>query len=156
MKKNRPSWDELFMMNAILMSKRSSCLRLNVGCVLVRDKRVISSSYNGFLCGAKHISKVDKYDHERNTCHAEQNSIADAAKRGVSVNNSAVYITHYPCIDCTKILIQSGIKNIYYLEDYKNSKYVKELCEELNIPIIKMKIKSLNFGEMINIKKLNI
>merc|ERR1711998_541387 len=100
--KDRCSWDDFFMCHALLSSSRSSCERLHVGCILVKDRRIIATGYNGFLSGAPHKSIVVN-NHEQATVHAEQNAIADCAKRGISCDNSTAYITHYPCINCTKI-----------------------------------------------------
>ena len=88
----RITWEELFMCNALLFSKRSPCNRLHVGCVLVKDNHVISSGYNGFLPGRAHGSYI-RDGHEQNTVHAEANCIADCAKRGISVNECVAYIT---------------------------------------------------------------
>ena len=93
------SWDEYFMSTALLVSCRSACNRLHVGCVLVKDNRIISAGYNGFLPGAPHESIVVN-NHEIATVHAEQNAITDCANRGVSVKDAKAYITHYPCINC--------------------------------------------------------
>ncbi len=134
----RLSWDEYFMSTAILLSSRSTCNRLHVGCVLVKDKRIISGGYNGFLAGAPHESIIVD-NHEIATVHAEQNAIADCASRGVSVNGASCYITHYPCINCAKILAASQIKNIFYLNDYKNDKNVEKLLNDVNIKATKLK-----------------
>ena len=91
----RPSWDDYFKEITITTAKRSSCERLNVGCLIVKDKRIISAGYNGFLPGCPHKSIV-RDNHEQATVHAEQNAISDYAKRGVYVIKYA-YITHYPC-----------------------------------------------------------
>jgi dCMP deaminase len=133
---SKPNWDEYFMMCAKLLSSRSSCNRLHVGCVLVKDNRIISSGYNGHLSGAKHISIV-KNNHEQATVHAEHNAISDAAKRGVSTDNTIAYITHYPCLNCFKLLFQAGIKKIIYLDDYNNDEIISELIQQLPIGIIK-------------------
>lgn len=139
-KKERINWDQYFMSIAILASVRSSCNRLNVGCVLVKNKRVISMGYNGFLPGAKHNSII-KNNHEQATVHAEQNAISDAANRGISIDNCVVYITHYPCINCFKILSASGIKKILYLEDYKNDETIKQIISDgVNVIIEKIKL----------------
>tara|TARA_B100000035_G_scaffold191973_1_gene163877 strand:- start:35 stop:478 length:444 start_codon:yes stop_codon:yes gene_type:complete len=130
----RISWQQYFMSIAFLTSVRSACSRLHVGCVLVKNNRIISSGYNGFLPNAPHKSIVVD-DHEIATVHAEQNTISDAAKRGVNVNGSTAYITHYPCIHCAKLLAASGISNIYYHHDYKNNKIVEEILSPLCIPI---------------------
>ena len=113
---------------------RSPCHRLQVGCVLVKDKRIISQGYNGFLPGAAHKSVV-RNNHEQATVHAEQNAICDCAKRGVSCEGATAYITHYPCIICTRLLLASGIKDIKYLEDYKNDELVKTFTNELNVKV---------------------
>ncbi len=126
----RPSWGTYFMATALLMSTRSSCARLRVGCVIVsggdQKNRIIAAGYNGFLPGAPHISRV-RDGHEQATVHAEQNAISDAARRGVSLEGATVYITHFPCINCAKILAAAGISAIKYHRDYRNDNLVKEL-----------------------------
>ncbi len=133
---NRIEWDEYFIANALLISQRSSCSRLHVGCVLVYNNRIISTGYNGFLPGASHVSIIKtegNNSHEQATVHAECNAIADCAKRGVSTAGAIAYITHYPCINCFKILVAAGIKEIKYLHDYKNDENIIKLLETLNI-----------------------
>jgi dCMP deaminase len=132
---NRVNWNEYFMSTALLISSRSSCSRLHVGCILVKNNRIISSGYNGFLPKAPHESIVIN-NHEQATIHAEQNAITDCAKRGVSTDNCIAYITHYPCINCTKSLIACGVIKIYYLDDYKNDPLVIQILDKVNIPII--------------------
>ena len=132
--KDRISWDEYFMSIAFLTSVRSSCHRLHVGCILVKNNRIISSGYNGFLPNAPHHSIVID-NHEIATVHAEQNTVSDAAKRGVNINLSTAYITHFPCINCAKILAASGISKIIYYHDYKNNDIVYELLKPLSISI---------------------
>ena len=134
---NRPEWNEYFMSIAILVSQRSSCNRLKVGCVIINNNRIISTGYNGFLPGAEHNSIVID-NHEQATVHAEQNSICDAASRMVSVKNSTIYITHYPCLNCFKTIAASHIKTIYYYNDYKNNPIVEKLSLENNISINKL------------------
>ena len=131
------SWEEYFMSTALLISCRSSCDRLHVGCVLVKNNRIISAGYNGFLPGAPHESIVVN-NHEVATVHAEQNAISDCANRGVSVKDAIAYITHYPCINCAKILASSGIKEIIYLNDYKNDVNVEKLLNGVNIKTKKL------------------
>ena len=133
----RLEWDEYFMSIALLVSKRSSCHRLHVGCVLVQNNRIISSGYNGHLPNTKHRSVI-RNNHEQMTVHAEVNSIIDCAKRNISTNNAIAYVTHYPCLNCFKTLISGGIKKIIYNENYKNDPLVKELSKELNIPMIQL------------------
>ena len=132
---NRITWEKYFSELALLVSKRSPCHRLHVGCVLVKENHIISTGYNGFLPGAAHESIVVD-GHEQATVHAEQNCIADCAKRGVSTDGAVAWITHFPCISCFKSLVAAGVKEIYYLNDYKNSEIVEKLAGELNIRLV--------------------
>lgn len=131
----RIDWDDYFMSMAHLASSRSPCERLHVGCVLVKDNRLVSMGYNGFLKGSPHVSIVEN-GHEQATVHAEQNAIADAARRGVSVEGTTAYVTHFPCVNCTKILVASGIRKIYYHTDYRNSKIIDRL--DTGVEILKI------------------
>ena len=133
---SRLDWDSYFMSMAILISSRSACERLHVGCVLVKDTRVISVGYNGFLPKAPHKS-IMKDGHEQATVHAEQNAITDCAKRGISCIDATAYITHYPCINCSKILAASGIKNVIYLNDYRNDPISIEILNSASIKLSK-------------------
>jgi dCMP deaminase len=133
----RPEWDEYFIKIAKVTSERSACERLQVGCVLVKDNRIVSQGYNGFLPGCPHESIV-KNGHEQATVHAEQNAIADCAKRGAACGGTIAYITHYPCIICTRMLLAAGIKEIKYIEDYKNDELVTQFCNQLCVPICKI------------------
>ena len=134
---NRISWDKYFSDFAILTSKRSPCHRLQVGCILIKDNHIIATGYNGFLPNAPHESIVID-NHEQATVHAEQNCIADCAKRGVNTQDSTAYITHYPCINCYKILVASGVKKIYFINDYKNNEVIDKINKNLDIQIIKI------------------
>ena len=133
----RISWTEYFSQLACLVSKRSPCERLHVGCVLVRENRVISTGYNGFLPGAVHESIVLD-GHEQATIHAEQNAVADCARRGAAVDGASAYITHFPCINCFKMLAAAGVKEIFYLDDYKNSEIVGKLAADSGIALVKL------------------
>ena len=133
----RPTWDDYFLQIAQVTRKRSPCDRLQVGCVLVREHRIISQGYNGFLPGCPHTSIV-RDNHEQATVHAEQNSICDCAKRGVSCEGATAYITHFPCIICCRLLIASGIKEIKYIYNYKNDDLVYRFCLLSKINIIKI------------------
>ena len=134
---NRPDWDSYFKEIVQVTSKRSPCDRLKVGCLLVKDNRIISQGYNGFLPGCIHKSVV-RNGHEQATVHAEQNALCDCAKRGVSCSDSIAYITHYPCIICARLLLASGINKIKYIEDYKNDDLVSNFCDQLNVNISKI------------------
>ena len=134
---DRPDWNTYFKEIVEVTAKRSPCDRMKVGCLLVKDNRIISQGYNGFLPGCPHRSIV-RNNHEQATVHAEQNAICDCAKRGTSCDNSIAYITHYPCIICTRLLLASGIKEIKYIEDYKNDDLVKYFCDQKNVSISKI------------------
>ena len=137
----RPSWDEYFMATALLISTRSPCERLHVGCVIVsggeRKNRIVAAGYNGYLPGVPHISRV-RDGHEQSTVHAEQNAVADAARRGSSVEGCIAYVTHYPCINCAKIMAAAGIAEVRYREDYNNDPIVGELLSETGVRVTKL------------------
>jgi dCMP deaminase len=133
----RISWTEYFSDLCKLVSKRSPCERLQVGCVLVKNNRIIATGYNGFLPNAPHESIVID-NHEQATVHAEQNCISDCAKRGVVTKDAIVYITHYPCINCFRSIAASNIKEIVYLNDYNNDEIVATLAGDAGINIRKI------------------
>ena len=133
----RISWDEYFSKIVMTTSERSPCERLQVGCLLVNDNRIVSQGYNGFLPGCPHESIV-RDNHEQATLHAEQNALMDCAKRGVSCNGCTAYITHYPCIICTRLLLAGGIKKIKYVKDYKIDDLVKKFTEQCNVCVEKL------------------
>ncbi len=137
----RPTWDEYFMATAVLMSSRSNCERLHVGCVIVtggeRKNRIVAAGYNGFLPGTPHVSRV-RHGHEQATVHAEQNAVADAARRGSSVEGCVAYVTHYPCINCAKILAAAGIAEVRYRKDYSNDPIVATLLADAGVKILKL------------------
>ena len=130
----RPSWDEYFKEIVQVTAKRSPCERLQVGCLLVKDNRIVSQGYNGFLPGCAHVSII-RDNHEQATVHAEQNCIADSAKRGVSCDGCTAYITHYPCIICCRLLLATGIKNIKYIFDYHNDELVSHFVNMINVSV---------------------
>ena len=130
----RLGWDEYFMSIAMLASCRSPCLRLHVGSVIVKDNRLISMGYNGFICGAPHISRIQD-DHEQSIIHSEINAITDCAKRGATLSNSKIYITHYPCLHCFRTIAASNITEIVYQNDYNNDDMVATLALDSGIII---------------------
>ena len=134
---NRISWYEYFSKIVMTTSERSPCERLQVGCLLVNENRIVSQGYNGFLPGCPHESIV-RDNHEQATLHAEQNALMDCAKRGVSCNGCTAYITHYPCIICTRLLLAGGVKKIKYVNDYKNDDLVKKFTEQCNVCVEKL------------------
>ncbi len=134
----RSSWNEYFMGNAIWVSTRSPSERLKVGAVIVKHNRILSAGYNGFPAGVPHIS-IMKDTHEQNTIHAEQNAICDVGRRGgTKLFGSTIYITHYPCINCCKSIIASGIKKVKYHKDYRNDPIVEQLFTASDIEIEKI------------------
>lgn len=135
--KSRLEWDEYFMSIALLASQRSPCQRLHVGSVIVKDNRLISMGYNGYIPGAPHISRV-KDEHEQSIIHSEVNAIADCAKRGASLAGAKIYVTHYPCINCFRSIAACGIREIVYLNDYRNDEIVQQLSSDSGIIIVKL------------------
>jgi len=135
--KERLNWDEYFMSIALLASQRSPCQRLHVGSVIIKNNRIISMGYNGFIPGAPHISRVVN-NHEQSIIHSEINAITDCAKRGASLENAKIYVTHFPCINCFRSIASCGIKEIIYLEDYKNDELVYNLASDAAIKITKL------------------
>jgi len=133
----RISWDEYFSKIVVATSERSPCERLHVGCLLVKENRIVSQGYNGFLPGCPHESIV-RENHEQATLHAEQNALMDCAKRGVSCDGCIAYITHYPCIICTRLLLAGGIKKIKYVNDYKNDELVQKFTDQCNVVVEKL------------------
>ena len=133
----RPEWDEYFKEIVTITAKRSSCSRLNVGCLLVKNNRIISQGYNGHLPGLPHESIIEN-GHEIATIHAEQNALIDCAKRGASCDECTAYITHYPCLNCTKLLLAAGIKTIKYIDDYRNNENVVSFCDKMNVDLKKL------------------
>ena len=134
---SRLNWDEYFMSIALLASQRSPCQRLHVGSVIVKENRLISMGYNGFIPGAPHISRI-KDDHEQSIIHSEVNALADCAKRGASLDGAKIYVTHYPCINCFRSIAACGIKEIVFLNDYKNDPIVQQLATDSEIIIRKL------------------
>lgn len=148
---NRIPWDQYFMSQSLLLSTRSTCTRLAVGATMVRDRRVISGGYNGSVSGDVHCIDVGCYvvdGHCVRTVHAEVNAIIQCAKFGVPTEGADIYVSHFPCLQCTKTIIQSGISNLYYLHEYRNSEYAKELLEHAGISIIQVEMPDDFFAQI--------
>jgi dCMP deaminase len=139
---NRPSYDEYFMEMAYVVSKRSTCLRRKVGAILVKDKHILSTGYNGAPKGLSHCFDVGcirqemsvKSGERHELCrglHAEQNAIIQAAVFGVSISGSILYCTNTPCVVCVKMLINAGVKEIVYSGDYPDELAKKMLGESI-------------------------
>lgn len=137
----RKSWDSYFMKITEMVASRSTCDRAMVGCVLVnRDHRIVSTGYNGSVSGNPHCDDVGhtmRGGHCIATIHAEMNAILYCAKEGIPTKGTICYVTHFPCLNCTKALIQAGICEIIYKDDYRVDDYAVELFEKNNIPVRK-------------------
>jgi len=142
---NRPSWDTYFMNITNLVAQRSTCLRRAVGAVLVKDKRILSTGYNGAPANLKHCLEVGclreqlgvesgKMHELCRGIHAEQNAIIQAAYHGVSVKGAAIYCTNQPCSICARMIINAGIVKIYYQSGYADF-LAKDLLAEAQIEL---------------------
>jgi len=130
----RPSWDEYYKQIVTITATRSSCERLNVGCLFIKENRIIAQGYNGYITCCEHKT-IMKDGHNIATIHAEQNTITDCAKRGTRSNGCTAYITHYPCYNCMKLMVSCGICEIKYINDYNNDPLVSDLAVDANITI---------------------
>ncbi|MBF0814017.1 ComE operon protein 2 [Staphylococcus saprophyticus] len=133
---DRIKWEEYFMAQSHLLALRSTCQRLSVGATVVKDNRIIAGGYNGSVSGEVHC--IDEGclledGHCIRTIHAEMNALLQCAKQGVSTDGATIYVTHFPCLNCTKSIIQAGIKTIYYAEDYHNHNYALKLLDQSGI-----------------------
>lgn len=139
----RKSWEEYFMDLAKNVATRGTCDRAYVGCVLVNnDNRIVSTGYNGSVAGNPHCDEIGhtmRDNHCIATIHAEMNALLYCAKEGISVKGCTCYVTHFPCLNCTKALIQSGISAIYYNEGYRIDDYALELLRRNNISYTQIK-----------------
>jgi len=143
----RPSWDTYFMNITALVAQRSTCTRRAVGAIIVKDKRILSTGYNGAPTGIRHCLEVgclreslqvpsgERHELCRGI-HAEQNAIIQAAYHGVSVKNAVLYCTNQPCAICAKMIINAGIKKIYYQSGYTDA-LAQEMLTEAGIDLIK-------------------
>jgi len=132
----RIQWKEYFIAQSQLLALRSTCTRFSVGATIVKDNRVIAGGYNGSVSGEVHCIDEGCYienSHCIRTIHAEMNALLQCSKMGVSTEGADIYVTHFPCMHCTKSIIQAGIKKIYYANDYKNHPYAIELLKKANI-----------------------
>ena len=151
MTEKRIPWDQYFMLQAVLLSLRSTCNRLAVGAILVRDKRIIAGGYNGSVSGDDHCLDAGCYivdGHCLRTIHAEMNAVLQCAKFGVVTADAEVYVTDFPCLQCTKMLLQAGIKKIYYLKDYRNDAYALNLIEQVGATVEKVTLVPKYFAEL--------
>jgi dCMP deaminase len=145
-KMTRPSWDAYFLEIARLVAKRSTCLRRQVGAVIVKDKRILTTGYNGAPSGLKHCEdtgclreKLKIPSGERHelcrALHAEMNAMLQAALYGISLKGSMMYCTNHPCIICAKMIINAGIKRIIILSNYPD-KFAKEILHSAKVEVV--------------------
>lgn len=146
--RTRPDWDTYFMDMAKLAARRSSCLRRSVGAVLVKDRRLLATGYNGVPSGVTHCEVVgclrerlkvpsgERHELCRGL-HAEQNAIIQAAYHGVSIQGAHLYCTNLPCIICAKMLINAGVRRIIYLEGYSDT-LTREMLDEVGMELLKL------------------
>jgi dCMP deaminase len=130
-KPHRPSWDHYFMTITREVAERSTCLRAKVGAVIVRDRSILATGYNGSPAGLPHCTEVGCLIYESRTpdgeteqncyrtIHAEINAISQAARNGAAIRDADIYVTHTPCIHCLKVLINTGVRTVYYARPYK-------------------------------------
>jgi dCMP deaminase len=144
----RPDWDTYFMDMARLAARRSSCLRRAVGAVIVKDRRVLATGYNGVPSGVTHCEvagclreRLGVPSGERHELcrglHAEQNAIIQAALHGVSIRDSVLYCTNHPCIICAKMLINAGVRRVVYREGYADD-LAREMLKEIGLEIVRL------------------
>lgn len=153
MSKQRIPWPQYFMAQAVLLSLRSTCTRLEVGATLVKDRRIIAGGYNGAVSGDNHCIDHGCYvvdGHCIRTIHAEMNALLQCAKLGISTKDAEIYVTHFPCIHCTKAILQAGIKKIYYLHDYHNDAYAMELIKKIGVEIEQVSLDQKYFEKLIS------
>ena len=147
----RPGWDEYFLRIADVVAGRSTCLRRQVGSLVVKDRRMLATGYNGAPRGLAHCEEVGclrdaagiEHGRGHELCrglHAEQNAIIQSAMYGVSIDGGTVYSTHQPCVLCTKMLINAGIKAIFYLERYPDE-LAEKMLDEAGITSRKMELR---------------
>jgi dCMP deaminase len=117
----RPSWDDYFMGIALQVARRSTCDRARVGAIIVKDRRILTTGYNGSPAGLPHCDEIGHLmisGHCVRTLHAEQNAIIQAALHGVGVAGSTMYVTHQPCLTCAKMIINAGIRRVVFAGQY--------------------------------------
>jgi dCMP deaminase len=146
---NRLSWDDYFMEITELVSRRSTCLRRQVGALLVRDRQILASGYNGAPSGLTHCEEVgclreaneipsgERHELCRGL-HAEQNAIIQAANHGVSLKESTLYTTTHPCIICTKMIINAGVRRVVYQDGYADA-LAQDMIEQAGISVDRVK-----------------
>ena len=134
----RPGWDEYFMEIARTVATRATCPRASVGCVLTRDRRILTTGYNGAPKGVAHCTEVGCLlvnDHCQRVTHAEANAVVQAALHGISIEGATAYCTHQPCINCSKLLISAGVSKIVYATPYPDQ-VASDLLAEAGVRLV--------------------
>ena len=155
--KDRPSWDEYFLEMARVTARRATCLRRSVGAILVRDRRILASGYNGAPSGLPHCEEVGCRRAElgipsgerQELCralHAEQNAIIQAALHGVNTRGSVLYCTTQPCVICAKMLINAGVVRVVYEGDYPDE-LALEMLTQAGVELVRTGVKSAETAE---------
>lgn len=156
----RPSWDEYFMKIVEMVGTRGTCDRFRGGCVITRDKRIMSTGYNGSPVGLPHCDEVGHEMHtvthedgERSrhcirTAHAEQNAICEAARIGVALNGGTLYVKMTPCYTCAKMIINAGIKRVVCAQDYHSGERSKEVFKIAGIDYVLLSDKMTTYDDM--------
>ncbi len=140
MSDKRVTWNEYFMNIAEQVATRSTCSRKNVGAVVVRDRTILSTGYNGSLRGAPHCDEAGhdmENDHCVRTVHAEANAVAQAAKHGVRIDEAEIYVTASPCLTCFKLIANSGIRKIFFKEFYRDNR-ITEYAQQAGVTLVYM------------------
>jgi dCMP deaminase len=138
---DRKSWYDYFMDIAKHVATRSTCDRKHVGAVVVRDRVILTTGYNGSMAGAPHCDDAGHLmidGHCTRTIHAEMNAIAQAAKNGVMIEGADIYVTARPCWNCFRVIANTGIENVYYLEEYRPDENINENLVYVNTKLIKL------------------
>jgi dCMP deaminase len=134
----RLGWDEYFMRIALDVSERSTCDRKHVGAVIVRDKNILSTGYNGSVSGLPHcddVGHIMENGHCVATIHAESNAIIQAAKHGTSIDSASIYTTASPCWSCFKLIVNSGMRRIFFGEFYRDER-IFSVAKELGVELV--------------------
>lgn len=137
------------MAQSHLLALRSTCTRLMVGATIVLDKRIIAGGYNGSVSGSVHCIDEGCYvidGHCVRTIHAEANALLQCAKFGARTDGADIYVTHFPCLQCCKQIIQAGIKGVYYAADYRNHPYAVELFKEAGVHVEKIPLTGIEIA----------
>lgn len=152
---DRLSWQDYFMANAELISKRSTCDRAFVGAVLVKDNRIIATGYNGGVSATDNCNEAGHYMEEGHcirTVHAEMNALIQCAKEGISTAGTEIYVTHFPCINCTKALLQAGICKITYKSHYRPHPFAIELMDKKGLLMFSMTCLRLSWVVLLSLR----